>query len=357
MRMRERVMEALTWGEPDYVPWIPKRGHTPRDDAVFNRLIELGMGVSYPMGVFSQSSPNVKTESRTEGEYRITTHETPVGTVSEKRRINLPSEGGERGDTWVVERLIKTPDDYRVVKFMIEDRVYEPSFDGVAEHMEKVSDHGVVQVGTGYTPFMQLVVHYMGFKRVVIELRRRREMVEDLLEAMDRRMEEYVNIVARSPADFVNIGDNIDGLLINPELFRRYLIPYYQKYSEILHRGGKVAQSHMDGRLRCLVDLMEETGLDVVQAFTPPPMGDLSIREAMESWREKLAIWVNIPEVIFYREPAGMEEFIQDLLRQGSPGRGMTFGITETVPPDHRDRGLEAVTRAVMKYGRLPVEA
>jgi hypothetical protein len=357
MRMRDRVIEALTWGEPDYVPWIPKKGHTPRDPKALERLLKLGMGLSYPTGAVKISHPNVETESRTVGDYTVTTSKTPVGEVSTKRRINLPREEGERGDTWVVERMIKGPDDYKVVKFIVEDEVCEPSYEGLEKRMEEVADHGVLQLGTGYTPFMQLVVHYMGFKRVVVELRQRREMVEDLMEAIDRKLEESIGIIAKAPPRIVNVGDNIDGLLINPELFRRYCVPYYRKYAEILHSGGKIAQSHMDGRLKCLKDIMPDTGLDVIQAFTPPPMGDLSIRDARSAWGDRLAIWVNIPEVIFYRKSAGIDDFIHDLLRQASPGRGITFGITETVPPAERDRGLEAITRAVMKYGRVPIEA
>lgn len=355
MRMRERVIKALTWGEPDYVPWIPKKGHTPRDPKALERLLNLGMGRSYPVGVVRTSRPNVTSETSTLGDYRITTFHTPVGKVSEKIRINLPSEGGERGDTWKVEHMVKTQDDYKVVKFMIEDQVHEPNYGELEKFMGSVAGHGVVQTGTDYTPLMQLLVHYMGFKRLVMELRRRREMVEDLMEAIDLKMRESIEIVSRSPPRIVNVGDNIDGLLVNPDLFRRYCIPYYQRYSEILHSGNKIAQSHMDGRLRCLKDIMTETGLDVIQAFTPPPMGDLSIREAREAWGENLAIWVNIPEVIFYRNAGGVEDFIHDLLKQGSPGRGLVFGITETVPPGHRDRGLEAITRTVMKYGRIPV--
>ncbi len=357
MRIKERVMQALMWGEPDFVPWIPKKGHTPRDPEVLDRLLKLGMGLSYPVGVVKTTTPNVTSETKIVGNHKLISYNTPVGSVSEKIRTNLPTEGGERGDTWRVERLIKDPDDYKVVRFMVEDRVQEPNYGELDKMKDQVADHGVLLTGTGYTPLMQLIVNYMGFKRLVIDLRRRREMVEDLMEAMDQKMMESMKIVSRSPPDLVNIGDNIDGLMVNPDLFTRYCIPYYQKYSEILHSGGKIAQSHMDGRLKCLKEIMTETGLDVVQAFTPPPMGDLSIKEAREAWDEKLAIWVNIPEVIFYREPHGVEEYIHSLLRQGSPGRGLVFGITETVPPSRRDQSLEAVTRAVMKHGRLPVQS
>jgi len=353
--MRERVMEALTWGEPDYVPWIPKKNHTPRDPGVLQRLLKLGMGRSYPVSVLKITRPNVVQQTRIEGEYRLTTFKTPRGEVTQKVRFNLPTEQGERGDSWVVERMIKGRQDYEVVKFIVEDEVCQPNYGDLEAMKERVADHGVLQTGTGYTPLMELVVNYMGFKRLVIELRRRREMVEDLMNSIDTKMRERLKLIARSPPRIVNIGDNIDGLLINPELFRRYCLPYYQEYAGILHSGNKIAQSHMDGRLRCLKDIIPETGLDVVQAFTPPPTGDLPLREARAAWGEDLAIWVNIPEVLFYRKPEGMKSYIHDLLREASPGRGVVLGITETVPPDHRDRGLEAITGAVMRWGRLPI--
>ncbi len=345
----------MTWGEPDYVPWMPKKGHTPRDPQVLEALLKAGMGIAYPTSVFKASTPNVTSETQTLGDYSVTTYKTPVGEVTQKTRINLPSEGGERGDRWVVERMIKGPDDYRVVKFIIEDEVCKPAYADLEQRMQEVADHGVLQVGTGYTPLMQLIVNYMGFRRFVVELRRRREKVEELMEAIDLKVQERMRIVARAPPRIVNVGDNIDGVLVNPDLFRRYCIPYYQSYSDILHSGGKIVQSHMDGRLRCLKDLLPETGLDVVEAFTPPPIGDLGLREARALWGEKLAIWVNIPEVIFYRASEGIRGYVRNLLSQASPGKGLVLGITETVPPAQRDRGLEAITQTVMKHGRLPV--
>ncbi len=353
--MRERVISALTWGEPDYVPWIPKKGHTPRDPDRLRALLDLGMGLCYSVGACGSSRPNVTEEARIVDDHRVTTYLTPVGKVSQKTRINLPNEDGERGDSWVVERMLKTPEDYKVVKYMVEDEVFEPKYDGLETMMGKVADHGILLVGTGYTPLMQLIVHYMGFKRFVIELRRRRQMVEDLMEAIDSKMEQSMRIIARSPPRIVNVGDNIDGLLVNPQLFRRYCIPYYQKYSDILHSEGKIVQSHMDGRLRCLKDLLPETGLDVIQAFTPPPTGDLPLKEARKFWGEKLGIWVNIPEVMFYRNAEGIRDYVRGLLREGSPGRGLALGITETVPPTRRDQGLEIITRTVMRHGRLPI--
>ena len=87
----------------------------------------------------------------------------------------------------------------------------------------------------------------MGFKRLVIGLKRRRDAMEDLMKVMHEKMKERAEILAQSPVGIVNVGDKIDGLMIDQRLFERYLIPRYQEYSTILHGGGKIAQCHMDG--------------------------------------------------------------------------------------------------------------
>jgi len=99
---------------------------------------------------------------------------------------------------------------------------------------------------------------------------------------IDKRLEEICYIVAESPAEIIKVGDNTDSMLISPKLFEDYCLPYFQKYSRILHFKGKIVMSHMDGRLKILKDLISKTGLDMIEAFTPPG-GDLPISEARKS--------------------------------------------------------------------------
>lgn len=355
MDHRERVFAALTWGVPDIVPWVPKSNHVPRDPAKLDRLKKMGMGLSMPVRVYRVESPNVTTEVKIVGDYRTTIFHTPVGDVSEKMRINLPAEGGERSSTWKVEHMFKEPEDYRVIKFIIEDKVYEPDYADAPKKEAELGGDGVIFTGTSYSPLMQIIVDYMGFQRFAVEIYRHQDEVEELMEAIDSKFEELCRIVAGSPVKLVHVCGNIDGALVNPKLFKKYILPRYQRYNEILHRRDKITMTHMDGRLKCLKELIRETGLDAVQAFTPPPGGDLPLREARTAWDQELAIWVNVPEATFYYEPSELERFIRGLLKEASPGNGLVFGITETVPLSHRDAGLEVITKTVQKYGRYPI--
>ena len=355
MNIEDRVLEALSWGTPDLVPWVPKANHVPRDPSILNRLRKLGMGLAVNVKVFSVRTPNVSVEQSMSEEYLVTTFSTPLGKASQMTRINLPTEGGERDLPWITEHLIKEDKDYEIVKFIVEDQVFESDYDEAVSKIEDLDGSGIVYTNVGYTPLMQLIVNFMGFQKFAFEFYRNREKIEELISTIGEKLEECSRVVAESPVKIVSIGDNIDGVLVSPKLFSEYCIPYYRKYSEILHSRGKLTMSHMDGRLRTLKALMPKTGLDVIEAFTPPPIGDLTVKEARNAWEKNLALWVNIPESIFYNGPEEIEKFIRSLLKEASPGDGIVLGITETVPPSRRDTVLELITKTVNRYGKYPI--
>ncbi|MBO3804068.1 MAG: hypothetical protein JTT11_09430, partial [Candidatus Brockarchaeota archaeon] len=91
-----------------------------------------------------------------------------------------------------------------------------------------------------------------------------------------------------------------------------------------------------------------------IEAFTPPPMGDLPLREAKDAWKGK-AIWVNFPEEVFLRSAEEIRRFTIGLLEEIAPGDGFIIGITEDINPDHFRKGMETVTRTIYEYGDLPI--
>jgi len=310
----------------------------------------MGLGLTVAVNAYRTTTPNVSCEEKVAGNYLYRTFHTPVGDVSEKLRINLPKGTGGQ---WKVEKMIKGLEDYEVAKSIVEDTVYEPDYGDFSRVEQELGGDGVFFAWGDYTPLMKIIVGLMGFERFAVELYRHRDELEELIEAIDGKEEEMYRIVADSPAEIIKVGDNIDGALIDPKLFETYCLPYYQKYSKILHAKGKIVMSHMDGRLRCLKDLIGETELDMIEAFTPPPNGDLPVPEARAAWGEKLAIWINVPEAIFYYEPAQMKKYILDLLRDTASEGGFLLGITEDPPTSRFEVGLEIITATIQKYGKI----
>ncbi|MBO3803889.1 MAG: hypothetical protein JTT11_08505 [Candidatus Brockarchaeota archaeon] len=351
MEVGERVRAVLEGRLPDKVPWIIYSNHLPRG-SLERRLRGMGLGLDVRCGVYKVSMPNVRVENRTEGDYVYTTYHTPVGKASSTTRKGLKFQFP--GGSATVEHIVKEPKDAKVLRFIVEDTVYEPDYENYEQLEEDLGGDGVVVVGTDYTPLMKLIIRYMGFRTFALMQARNPEVVSELVEVIDGKYAEMYRIVADSPAKIVNVGDNIDGVFVSPSLFEKYCLPYYNKYCEVLKEKGKVVMSHMDGRLRVLKGLIARTKLDAIEAFTPPPMGDLPLREAKESWKNK-AIWLNFPEEVFLRSAEEIRDFTLRLLEEMAPGRGFIIGITEDIHPDHFEKGMSVVTETLHEYGDLPI--
>ena len=347
-------MAALTWGEPDYVPWTSKPNHFPRG-YYERKLRNMGMGLTSEYPVYSISVSGLTVKSVSGEDHTIRIYETPVGEVCEKVRTNLPSEGGERSDRWRVEHFIKKDEDYKVIEYIFENMSINPKYEDFNLIERDIGEDGVVLTSLGYTPFMDLLVNYMGMKRMALEFYRNRERLEGLIEILAEKKREICRVIADSPAKIVLLGDNIDEVLIGRRFFEKYCLPYYQEYTEILHEKGKIVGSHMDGRLKNLKDLIKDSGLDFIHGFTPPPVGNLSVKDAREIWGGNIAIWLNIPETTFYYETEVLESFVKNLLEEAAPGDGFMLGITETVPPNRRNIAYMTVMNTVLKYGKYPI--
>ncbi|MBS7610554.1 hypothetical protein KEJ19_08420 [Candidatus Bathyarchaeota archaeon] len=354
MEISERVWAVLRGKEPDRIPWLIYSNHLPRG-SFERRMRNLGLGLDVRCRVHRTFMPHVRVESKVEGNYSYTVYRTPVGELSSKTRIGLSFQLPEQG-SWIVEHPVKGLEDLRILKFMMEDTVYEPQYETFLQLEEELEGDGIVTVGADYTPLMKLIVSFMGFRNFALVYGRHPEAIEEILEVLDNSYMEMYRIIAASPAKIVRIGDNVDGVMISPKIFEKYLLPYYNKYCDLLKAKGKVVISHMDGRLRTLKDLIGRTRLDAVEAFTPPPMGDLPIREARETWKDKV-LWLNFPEEVFLRSPTEIRKYTLGLLREMAPGLGFIVSITEDVHPSHFRKAIETVTETFFEYGAIPIRA
>jgi len=348
--IRDDVMAVLKGEVPERIPWLIYANLLPRG-FIERKLREMGLGLAIGCSVYRIIRHNVTIEERIEGDYLYRIYRTPIGSSYEKYRVGLKRG---TGDSWRVEYLIKSDKDYDIVEFIIEDMEYEPYYDEFLMIERDLGEDGVVFAWGDYTPLMKIIIELMGFRKFAIEIYRNPERIKELMKLIDEKERELYGIIAESPAEIVKVGDNIDSMLVSPEHFKEYCVPYYNAYAGILHGKGKIVMSHMDGRLRVLKDLIAQTKLDVIEAFTPPPMGDLTITEAKMAWKGKI-IWINFPESTFVYEDKRLMEFTKELLREIAPGDGFILGITEDPPPEHFWRAMMVITRTLYRYGRYPI--
>jgi len=258
-----------------------------------------------------------------------------------------------------MEYPVKSLSDYEAAKFILEDTVYEPNYEAYVWADRHVGDDGFVRVDCK-SPFQSLLLNFMGYKTLAMEVHRHRKEFEDLLKAMEGKYYEVIHILANSPAEVVGIDGNINGRVTSPRFFEKYLLPFYKRASEILHEKNKIVSVHMDGALACLRDLIPKTGIDVVEAFTPPPLGDLPLSEARNAWGEDIIIETNFPEIICLEGVDATKRYAKEMLRTVAPCDGFILSVTEDIPykepNDILERSLRAITDVMLKHGKYPVK-
>jgi len=328
MTYRERILATLLGKRADKIPFFHVWRHLQTGEAE-REARNKSMGMWWQRPCYVETMPHVDIVERKGPSSGLDTtlieYHTPVGTVSERLRKE-PGVGEWKQQRswkdvlpWVFERRIKKPEDYDVVKFMVEDTVYKADYFPIEQAKGWLGEDGVIMAALPHSPMQMLMIHWVGTPAFYVHHARHREKIEELYRAIDKRYEEIYRIAAESPADAVIFGDNVDGVLVTPNLFQKYFIPSYEKCAKVVHEKGMLLASHFDGRLGILKDLIAKCPQDIIEAFHPPPMGDLPIREALDLWRNKV-ILVGFPASVYYLGTATVKEYLLDLLRSIIPG-------------------------------------
>jgi hypothetical protein len=179
------------------------------------------------------------------------------------------------------------------------------------------------------------------------------DLIDDLYQEVCISREQLHQIVAKSPAPIAWCGDNIDSLIINPEMYEKYCLPVYKRQAEVFHPAGKLIAVHMDGRLKQLKELISRTPIDVVEAFHPEPMGDLPLPEALKAWSDK-SLWIGFPGSVYQSGPESVKDFALDLLKQA--GTGERLAITMSTENLVSNQNLIALA-SILEKAKLPLSA
>ena len=362
-----RINAVLHHQEPDQIPFSPYDNLVPRGE--FARILEnRGMGLCYRRSTVCAEMPNVRVEKWTEGESTITKYHTPEGDVFTRSR----TRAGRIADNLTVETegLIKAVGDYDPVIFMLEDTVFQADNSVYWDTIRDIGRDGIFRdwaldfEASPYGATRRYFGEIYGLEEWVYHQRDHPDHFAKLVEAQMRRDERRLELVANSPAEFMGFGW-VEGLW-TPQCFRQHELPFYKEWVPYLQSKGKILALHCDvtRNLKSYKDMIRETGVDVVEAFTPPPISDLPLKEAREAWPDTI-IWVNFPETIFYSGVEATKEYTIQLLKSAAPGDRLILSFTEMgtwgATNDETEKcfkeGTLAVMSAIEEFGVYPIQA
>jgi hypothetical protein len=349
MTPNERILCSLRRQQPDQVPltvydWMLPRGRNER------ALRENGVGlvVRLPAHRVEHREVEILTRDYQEGGRRLArrTIRTPVGEVWQ----TLEPDAAYGTSNWITEHFIKRPEDYRVMEFTYRDMVFRDNLEALREARRRLGSDGLVMVRIAKSPLQEMLYQMMGLERFAVDYHERRDLFDSLHQTMAARQGELYDLAADAPVEILQLGDNVSSTVVGRERYRRYLMPEYGKVSSRIAGSGKLLAVHMDGLVASLKEDIAESRLDIVEALTPPPMGDLSIREARASWPGK-PLWINFTSSLHIASDDAIAAHTRELLDQAGTARGFAIGVTEDAPVAALERSLGVIAGVIRGAG------
>ncbi|MFZ5911855.1 MAG: hypothetical protein ACOYYU_17740 [Chloroflexota bacterium] len=366
MNFLERINATLHNEMPDRVPLASYDNLIPRGS--FEReLRNRGMGLCKRIATISASMPNVSIEQRPDGDATLTIYHTPEGNVQTRSLTGL----GRINDAQVVEveGMIKDIKDYDPVIFMLEDTVFHVDNSIYFDTVRDLGSDGIARdwaldfEAAPYGAIRRYFGEISGLDRWIYAQTDHPDHFAALVEAQTRRDERRLALVADSPAEFLGLGW-VEGIW-GPAQFKKYELPFYQKWVSYLQSRGKICALHCDATksMKAYQHLIAQVGFKVVEAFTPPPVGEVSLAEVRQAWGKDTVIWMNFPETVFYSGYEATKQFTIDLLRSDAPGNSLIIGFTEMglwgAVDDKTEKifktGTLAIMDAIDECGKVPI--
>lgn len=297
-----------------------------------------------PIRVHIKNENDIKIKRYKEGNKVVTIYSTSLG------RLSQVEHSDNYGLSWhPMEYPIKNIEDLKIMEEIFENIEY--TFDSEKYLCLKnwVNERGSIWACSPRSPLAMLIIELMGLEKTFISLYREHKKVEEFMETIKEANLKWIRMIQNSPIKIVTIPDNLDIFLINPRLFEKYCLEYYMNFCEKMHKAGKFVLVHADGRLKGLLPLIKQSGVDGIEAVTFKPVGDVTIEEVHSIFRNEIVLIDGLPYIYFLNNlPINeLERVTIRVVETFSPK--LVLGISDELPPNGEIERVKIVSDILSK--------
>jgi len=362
MTGKERILAALRRQPVDRVPWVPLLvpytisgfpKETPHRVAEAQRAVGCDIwtqAVVDRIGLWMPKSGKYKKiQYFVDGDV-VNGYETPEGTITERQRSGV---GGSINAP--VEYLLKTPQDLRIYRYVLENSfLFIADLTDHYEWEDKiVGDDGVItDVSIGMSPHQMLINLLAGVENTYDLQSEEPELFDEVMEIMHRQNLVQIRETARrSKADVFISSENTSWTTISPKLYGKYCARQLSEYADVLHEHGKLHVIHACGKLKFLTEQIASCRFDTMADIAPAPTGDTELWEAAEAF-PGMAVKGGIGcDTFISDDPDVCYEKACEILEKTRGRLGVLLGSGDSVPNGTSLENLRAVTKAVKEVG------
>jgi hypothetical protein len=281
MTSRERMLTALERGIPDRLPttihqWQPYHLQTYMKGASdIEAFRAVGMDAAITLldanerKVTPQWQVSTEVHPKVDGGWRTDyTIVTPGGTLTQR-------DESDDKTTWIVETLIKRPEDMLLVKKYMPVPLlnHEP----VRIKKAELGDGGILRgmvFGDQGGPWQHAACLY-GTERMIMAAYDDPAWVHELLQALTEKKLQYIaESMTGAEFDLIEMGGGAaSSTVISPRMFDRFVLPYDRQLHDALHAVGYKVVYHTCGGMMPILEKIVANGCDASETLSPPGVG------------------------------------------------------------------------------------
>jgi len=257
---------------------------------------------------------------------------TPRGTISEVVEY-LPGSC-----SWAhTKHSLVSEEDLAVFEYIIEHRTMVPNaLDDYPERLTRWKRHGgLPSIALPRGPLSAFFYEWAGVVNGVYLIMDYPERIDYIFTMMQEQEKPLLRALAEVKPPLVHFADNVSADNMTG-YFDRYMRNVYESRLDVLHGAGIACAVHLDGVVRGIIDKLAGVGIDVIEALTPSPGGDLEvedIRKAANS--DSVILWGGVPGILF-SPPHTWDDVRKHVERTVEAWKGTPFilGVADQVPAD-----------------------
>ena len=366
MTERERLLTVLSGNTPDKVPWFPDIGHWYRamayerwdlfdvigiDKSILDLHRELKAGAYIDAGALytEEYVDGVQRIRETIGDFAIERFVTKIGEIQMNRKWNATSF------SWDITKLmVENINDLKILIYAMERKKIIPKLENweiIESHYSKI---GLGFPHMGYTGLGSLISYYMGVENTIFASYDEPKLLKKYIDIYNSSQVEIFSICNKSIAPHYIFGDNLSSDVQSPPLFTEYSFKHYKNLADITHKADKTLSAHLDGMLNQIIGIVSNAGIDVADACTPAPTGDLNPLEMRKQAGENMILMGGIAPTMWLPETSEKDfiAHVREWLDLKKINSRVILSAGDQVPPGTKIQRIKLVREIVDEYGR-----
>lgn len=337
---KRRLLAAIQGKETDYIPFSPFLayyfGFLPKEVQDKGEVEYLKAMGADPLlrgqATVFQIHPNeCSTIEKTEGNHRYVKILTPKG------ELHSVYTYVAQANTWfLTEHPVKNIDDFPAAIAYLQDLKVEENIRQINQQIDALGEDGLYIARVGIfskSSYQYLLEHLIGTENLIYLTMDYPDAVKELVCVLTEKNRQTVLYTAESRIEACLSWEDSSTTNLNPALYQEYIAPEIQSWCELLKQSGKMYIQHACGHIKDLLIPMASQGITAVESISPPPTGNVTIKQAAEILPKQVGIIGGIEPVQFLNAP--IEELLEyvDMLCQIMEGRGFVLANSDSCPP------------------------